>query len=247
MRLDKALVRSEWGSAVICWLLQLYLRLVFATGRWQMVGTEIVGQLCDAKRPFVVGFWHGRLLMLSFIWRQRDPLHMLISSHADGRLIAGAVRYFGIEWIQGSSNLGGQAALRAMVACLKSGHCVGITPDGPDGPAMRANAGIVAVAWLAGVPILPVTFSTARRRILGSWDRMLFPLPFSRGVFMCGDLIEVPKRLDKTAMEAWRLIVEERLNALTETADRMMGHEKVAPGTLSRTALREMRRAGQHQ
>lgn len=247
MRFDKVLVRSAWGSAFICWLLQLYLRLVFATGRWQMIGTEIAAKLCAEKRPFVAGFWHGRLLMLPFAWRRMAPLHMLISSHADGRLIAGAVRYFGIEWIQGSSNLGGQEALRAMVLCLKAGNCVGITPDGPDGPAMRASPGIVAVAWLSGAPILPVTYSTARRRLLGSWDRMLLPLPFSRGVFMCGDLIEVPKRLDKAAMEVWRLRVEEQLNALTEAADRLMGHEKVAPGTYSRTALREMRRAGQHQ
>ena len=112
---------------------------------------------------------------------------------------------------------------------------------------MRASPGIVAVAWLAGAPILPVTYATARRRILGSWDRMLLPLPFSRGVFICGELIEVPKKLDKPTMEHWRAVVEERLNALTAEADRLMGHEKVAPGTHSRSALRAMRRADQHQ
>ncbi len=243
----KQLVRSETGSRVICWLIQLYLRFVYATGRWQEVGTEIALSLCARKQPFIAGFWHGRLLMLPFAWQRMAPLHMLISQHADGRLIAGAVRYFGIEWIAGSSNLGGQEALRAMVQCLKSGNCVGITPDGPDGPAMRASPGIVAVAWLAGAPILPVTYATARRRILGSWDRMLLPLPFSRGVFICGELIEVPKKLDKPTLEHWRALVEERLNALTAEADRLMGHEKVAPGTHSRSAQRAMRRAGQHQ
>lgn len=247
MRFLKQLVRSETGSRIACWLIQLYLRLVYATGRWQAVGVESALALCAQKRPFIAGFWHGRLLMLPFAWRRMAPLHMLISHHADGRLIAGAVRYFGIEWIAGSSNLGGQEALRAMVHCLKAGNCVGITPDGPEGPAMRANAGIVAVAWLSGAPILPVTYATVRRRILGSWDRMLLPLPFSRGVFMCGELIEVPKKLDKVTMEAWRLRVEESLNALTAEADRLMGHEKVAPGTHSRTALRAMRRADQPQ
>lgn len=247
MRFLKQLVRSEAGSRIACWLIQLYLRLVYATGRWQVVGVDTALALSARRQPFVAGFWHGRLLMLPFVWQRMAPLHMLISQHADGRLIAGAVRYFGIEWIAGSSNLGGQEALRAMVQCLKAGNCVGITPDGPEGPAMRANAGIVAVAWLSGAPILPVTYATARRRILGSWDRMLLPLPFSRGVFLCGELIEVPKKLDKAAMEAWRLRVEEQLNALTAEADRLMGHEKVAPGTHSRTALRQMRRADQHQ
>jgi lysophospholipid acyltransferase (LPLAT)-like uncharacterized protein len=247
MRFLKQLVRSESGSWMICWLIQLYLRFVYATGRWEAVGTEIALSLCACKQPFIAGFWHGRLLMLPLAWRRMAPLHMLISHHADGRLIAGAVRYFGIEWIAGSSNLGGQEALRAMVQCLKAGNCVGITPDGPDGPAMRASPGIVAVAWLSGAPILPVTYATARRRILGSWDRMLLPLPFSRGVFVCGELIEVPKKLDKATMEAWRAHVEEQLNALTAEADRLMGHDKVAPGTYSRSALRAMRRADQHQ
>jgi hypothetical protein len=243
----KQLVRSEAGSRAICWLIHVYMRFVYVTGRWKFIDLEIPLSLSARKRSFIAGFWHGRLLMLPFAWQRMAPLHMLISQHADGRLIAGAVRYFGIEWIAGSSNLGGEEALRAMVQSLKAGNCVGITPDGPDGPAMRASAGIVAVAWLSGAPIVPVTYSTARRRILGSWDRMLLPLPFSRGVIICGELIEVPKKLDKASMEFWRVKVEERLNALTAEADRLMGHEQVAPGIHSRSALRAMRRADQHQ
>lgn len=247
MRLDKQLVRSAAGSAVLCWLLQLYLRFVYATGRWQTIGFDKALSLCAQRRPFIAGFWHGRLLMLPPAWEGMAPMHMLISQHPDGRLIAGVVRYFGIEWIAGSSNLGGQEALRAMLQCLKAGNCVGITPDGPDGPAMRASPGIIAVARISGAPILPVTYATARRRILGSWDRMLLPFPFSRGVLICGDLIEVPRRIDQVEAETWRARVEEQLNALTAEADRLMGHEKVAPGTHSRSALREMQRAGQHQ
>lgn len=243
----KQLARSANGSQLICWLIQLYLRFVYATGRWQMVGTDIALSLCAARRPFIVAFWHGRLLLLPPAWQRMAPMHMLISSHPDGRLIAGAVRYFGIESIAGSSTLGGQEALRAMVTCLNEGNCVGITPDGPGGPAMRASPGIIAIARLSGAPILPVTYSTARRRILRSWDRMLLPLPFSRGVFICGDLIEVPRHLNNAATETWRARIEEQLNALTAEADRLMGHEKVAPGTLSRAALRDMRRADQHQ
>jgi lysophospholipid acyltransferase (LPLAT)-like uncharacterized protein len=247
MGLAKQVARSSLGTRLLCWLVQFYLRLVYATGRWQMIGTEIAVARCAAKRPFIVAFWHGRLLLLPPAWRRMAPMHMLISSHPDGRLIAGAVRYFGIESIAGSSSLGGLEAVHTMVASLKAGNCVGITPDGPGGPAMRASPGIIAIAKLAGAPILPVAYSTARRRILSSWDRMLLPLPFSRGVFICGDLIEVPKRLDTAAKETWRARVEDELNALTAEADRMMGHERVAPGTLSRAAARALQRADQHQ
>ena len=92
-------------------------------------------------KPFILAFWHGRLLMIPMAWQNLAPMHMLISGHRDGRIIADAVRYFGIDSIAGSSNAGGGAALRAMVRHVRHGDCVGITPDGPDGPAMRAKPG----------------------------------------------------------------------------------------------------------
>ena len=68
-------------------------------------------------------------------------------------------------------SVGGLAALRAMVKTLKDGNCVGITPDGPRGPAMQASPGIVAAARLAQVPIVPLAYATRRRRIMATWAR----------------------------------------------------------------------------
>jgi hypothetical protein len=44
-------------------------------------------------------------------------------------------------------------------------------------------------------------------------------------------------------MEAWRAHVEERMNALTADADRRVGHEAIAPGTLTRREWNLRRRA----
>ena len=96
---------------------------------------------------------------------------MLISQHRDGQLIARTVRRFGIASIAGSTSHGGSAALRAILRALKAGQCIGVTPDGPRGPRMRATGGAVDIARLSGVPILPAAFATSRRRVLGSWDR----------------------------------------------------------------------------
>src|SRR5262249_56691084 len=134
-------------------------------------GAEGGGGVAGGGRWFMVAFWHGQLLMMPLAWHRLVPFHMLVSGHPDGRIIAGAMTYFGIETIAGSTRRGGSAAFRTMLKCLKEGACVGITPDGPRGPAMNASLGIVNVARRAQVPILPIAYATSRRRAPATWDR----------------------------------------------------------------------------
>ena len=228
MRPLKRLLRSEWVLKTLCWLIHLYIRLVYATGRWTVEGAEIPRAVLAQGRPFILAFWHGRLLMMPMAWQRLAPMHMLISNHRDGRIIADAVRYFDIDWLAGSSSEGGLVALRQMVKHLRAGDCVGITPDGPRGPAMRASLGIVATAKLAQVPVVPITYATRRRRVLGTWDRFHLPIPPTAGVFLWGEPIGVPADADEAMLEHHRLLVETRMNALTAEADRRMGHVAVA-------------------
>jgi len=242
----KGLLRSDEVRRFLCWLVALYIRLVRWSGPWSTEGSSIPAAFHAAKRPFILAFWHGRLLMMPCAWNKRVPIHMLISGHRDGRIIADAVRHFGIDSIAGSSTAGGPAALKSMVRQLKAGDCVGITPDGPDGPAMRATPGIVAAARLSGAPVIPLTYATKRRRILDTWDRFHLPFPFSRGVFLWGEAIVVPPDLDDAGMERCRVLIEERLNALTTEADRRLGHPRLSPGTLGRKAMRRRHRESRH-
>src|SRR5579883_456050 len=204
MRLAKRLTRSAAVQAVLCWLVAQYIRVVYRTGRWSVRGGDEPRRLWAAGRPFILAFWHGRLLMMPYCWDPKVPINMLISRHVDGQLIARTVRHFGISTIAGSSSSGGGAALRAIVKSLKAGECVGFTPDGPRGPRMRASLGLVNAARLAGVPILPCSYAIRRRRVLASWDRFLLALPFSRGVFLWGAPVTVARDADERALEAAR-------------------------------------------
>ena len=100
---------------------------------------------------------------------------------------------------------------------------------------MRASDGIISVARLSGAPIVPVTFSASRRKILKTWDRFVVPLPFSRGVFLWGEPILVARDADDAAQEAARRRVEDSLNALTDEADRICGAEAVPPDPVAAT------------
>jgi lysophospholipid acyltransferase (LPLAT)-like uncharacterized protein len=116
-----------------------------------------------------------------------------------------------------------------MVRALKRGEYMGITPDGPRGPRMRATPGAATAARLSGAVLLPVSYSATRRRVLGSWDRFVVPLPFSRGIIRVGAPIEVPRDTDDAGLEAVRQKLEVDLINLTMALDSELGVAPVEP------------------
>jgi len=223
-RVWRRFLRSDALLRIACWMTHCYIRFVYLTSRWSVEGSDWTSRLTREGRTFIGAFWHGRLLMMPLAWHGLAPFHMLISAHRDGRIIAGAMTYFGIETIAGSTNRGGSSALREILKRLKEGGCVGITPDGPRGPAMTVSIGIVNIARLAGVPIVPVTYATSRRRELASWDRFHLALPFGRGVFLFGEPIEIDAELDEAGLEDVRCLIEARMIEMVREADHRVGH-----------------------
>jgi lysophospholipid acyltransferase (LPLAT)-like uncharacterized protein len=220
----RRILRSSGLRALLCWTIHLYIRLVYATNRWAVEGKDRPRRLREDGRAFILAFWHGQLLMIPMAWRRLAPMHMLISSHRDGRIIAEAVTFFGVQSIPGSTRRGGSAALRRMLKRLEAGECVGITPDGPRGPAMTASSGVITLARLAGAPIIPIVCATSRRRVLNSWDRFNLVLPFGRGVFIWGEPIEIAPDLDASGIERARILLENRMKEMAQEADRRVGH-----------------------
>lgn len=228
----KRILRSDMVRRILCWLGAQYIRLVYFTGRWSVVRGDIPRAFWDRGEPFILCFWHGRLLMMPRCWNYRVPIHVVVSHHRDGQLIARAVSNFGIRSIVGSTSRGGAAALRAMLKVLGRGECIGITPDGPRGPRMRASDGIVSIARLAGVPIVPATFAVTRRHLLDSWDRFVIAWPFARGVLVWGEPITVARDADDAAQEEARRRVEAALTAITAEADALCGMPAIEPAPL---------------
>ena len=229
----RRLLRNDRLRHLACWFISAYVRMVYLTNRWTIEGGELPPRLLRQRGPFILAFWHGRLLMIPMAWRRLAPMHMLISAHRDGRIIADAVTHFGVGSITGSTKRGGSAALRAMLKRLRDGDCVGITPDGPRGPAMAASVGIVNLARLARVPVLPITYATSRRRMIDSWDRFHLALPFGRGVFLWGEPIEFPAEADAEGLERARRLIESRMIEMVREADRRVGHPAPEPPVIA--------------
>lgn len=232
MGLFKRLGRSRPVRWLACFLAASYIRLVHLTSRWQVVNRAAPEGWWNEGKPFILAFWHGRILMMPYCWPKDRRMNMLISRHRDGGLIADTIGWFGLSTVRGSTakpgrerDKGATAALMEMLRKVKAGEYIGITPDGPRGPRMRATDGVAAVARLAGVPVIPCAYGTRRRRLLSSWDRFVVALPFTKGVFVWGDPITVPAGAKGAALETARLAIETELNRVTREADRLTGHD----------------------
>lgn len=238
MRALTLFMRTPWVRNGLCRLASSYIRLVWASGRWRVIGAEIPEGYWDAGQPFILAFWHGRLLMTPRCWRRGQSMNMLTSQHPDGDFIARTIGHFGLRAVRGSTAKsgkrakGGGSAFRLMIRKLALGECAGITPDGPRGPRMRAADGIISLARLAGAPVIPVTYSASLRIHAKSWDRFLIALPFTRGVILWGDAIHVPAAADAQMREQARQMLEDTLNRITCEADMMCGHQPVEPAPL---------------
>ncbi len=216
-------------KAVISRLAAGYIWLVYRTSRWQVINADLPNQFVKEKKPFIMAFWHGRLLMMPTCVTDGAKAHVMISQHGDGELIARTIEHWGLHSVRGSSSKGALGAIKGMLKIIRKNEICVITPDGPRGPRMRAQDGIARIASMSGVPVFPSAFSTSRGKRLGSWDRFMLAKPFSRGVIIWGDPIYVPKKLDEEGILAARNEIESSLNYVTQEADRLCGQVPVEP------------------
>lgn len=195
------------------------LRTVLATTRVERIGAEPCDALRAEGRRLIYVLWHGRLLPLSYHHRHWN-LVTLISASADGEYIARVVRRWGYEVVRGSSSRGGSEALRQLVRHCRAGRSLAITPDGPRGPRQTMKPGPILVAQLTGAALLPIAAGTDRAWWFEGWDRFLVPKPFARIRIVYGEPVFVPRDADEATLAALGADVEERINRVTERADR---------------------------
>ena len=229
MGLITEIAQRRWPRRIVSRLGADYIRLVYRSGCWRTIGGEIPRAFWDAGRPFIIAFWHGRLLMPPMAWRHGMPMNMLISERGDGPLIAAIIARLDLGTAWGSSTAKGSHAYRTMTRALARNEYAGMTPDGPRGPLMRASAGIVSLARLSGAPVVPLSYSASHYVERKEWDRLIIPLPLTRGVFVWGEPVSVSRKASPAEQEAARRSIEDRLNAITAEADRRCGRDAMAP------------------
>lgn len=204
----------QWIIATLIFVIQTIIRL---TCRIQIQNKEVIVKAYKEQRPVIVTLWHGRLLLMPLLFPYFMRSNALISAHRDGRIIQKTALLNNIQTVTGSSSKGGATALREMMRKIKDGQSMFITPDGPKGPACKAQSGAVELSRMTKAPIIPTAISTSRGWILGSWDKFLIPRPFSTIYVKLGEplTVESKEERDEKTQE-----LEGQLNALQTELDK---------------------------
>lgn len=205
--------------SVVPRIASIYIRLLRLTMRLEF---DPPGRLPVELDQFILAFWHSRFMMMPY-WYTGSRMTVMVSRHRDAEMLVRTLRPFGYEFARGSTTRGGPAAIRDLLRRTRGGSDAAIAPDGPRGPRRRVQPGIIAVARISGLPILPVTVSAAPARRIGTWDRTLIPRPFSKGLYICAEPIVVERDAGRDEQEALRTRLEETLDRITDEADRRTG------------------------
>jgi len=180
---------------------------------------KAVLKLRRQKKNFIYASWHSRFFYLLFS-RRNEGIAAMASKSEDGEFASRVLHSYGFRTVRGSSSSGGEFAAFGMIKLLKRGFETAITVDGPKGPEKVLKPGIVSLAKITGVPLVPIASAFRDFFTTRSWDNFIVPFPFTRGVVAYGDPIYIPQDADENE---YTKIVTEKINETAEKADRLAG------------------------
>ncbi len=216
------LIKAAGFSAA--WALRLWLGTL--SYRYRPLGSDNLPKRSGGGGRYIYAFWHEGLLLPAYHCGH-SGVHVLISEHADGQLIAEVCRHLGFAAVRGSPRRGAVKATRQMMKLARTAH-LAITPDGPRGPRRQLQPGLVYLAARTGLPIVPVGIGYDRPWRARSWDRFALPRPWSRATLVTGEPLAVPGGAARDEMEGYRRRLEDALRLVTETAERLANGTRLA-------------------
>ncbi len=162
----------------------------------------------------VVAFWHSQMLPAWFAFNNKNA-SAIVSASSDGNILSHLLKMWKFEVVRGSSSKGGKDALNNMIKSASEGKFVLITPDGPQGPALKMKAGAIITAQRAAVPLYLCSVDIKSKfTFVNSWDKFQLPLPFSRIEIKYSEPFLIPKSAERNYIDNLLITIENDLNNL---------------------------------
>jgi lysophospholipid acyltransferase (LPLAT)-like uncharacterized protein len=211
----------RWHQRLGAWLVFLLIRSVSATLRYRWHDQSGFFDRPPAE-PAIYCVWHNRLALCLEAYygyvkkRNQTPgMAAMVSASKDGALLAAILERFKVQPVRGSTSRRGPQALLELTGWFERGYDLAITPDGPRGPCYVVQEGIMSLAQLTGLPIVPVSYHLSWKICAKSWDRFQIPLPFARCIVRFEKPVRVPREASDADREALRQHLEQTLRKIT--------------------------------
>jgi lysophospholipid acyltransferase (LPLAT)-like uncharacterized protein len=209
-----------WYQRLGAWLVFILLRAVALTLRYQWNDRASVLEK-PSDGPVIFCVWHNRLALCMeahhiYTRKHQSPgMAAMVSASRDGGFLTGILECFKVQPVRGSSSRRGPQALLELTSWAERGYDLAITPDGPRGPRYVVQDGVMSLAQLTGLPIVPFSFHAHRKICSGSWDRFQIPVPFSRCEMTLAKPICVPRETSDAGREELRKQLEQTLKEIS--------------------------------
>ena len=211
----------RWHQRLGAWLIFAALRTLAATLRYQWDDRSAYYS-AGASGPVIFAVWHNRLALTMTAYygyarrhAQSAGLAAMVSASRDGAFLAAILEAFKVQPVRGSSSRRGPQALLELTTWAERGYDLAITPDGPRGPCYQVQDGIMSLAQITGLPIIPFSFHLHWKIRAKSWDRFQIPLPFSRCKMLLGQPVRVPRQASELEREELRRQLEATLKEMS--------------------------------
>jgi lysophospholipid acyltransferase (LPLAT)-like uncharacterized protein len=199
-----------------------FVRIIASTIRFTYSDRSGLFGSSKGRRPVILCIWHNRLALaiptyFGYLRKRHSSsgLAAMVSASRDGALVTSILDRFDVQTVRGSSSRRGRQALLELVTWAERGYDLAITPDGPRGPCYIVQDGILSLAQVTGLPIIPVSFNIRWKIRPNSWDRFQIPLPFSRCEGIMGKPLFVPRDASDAEREDLRQELEATLRQIT--------------------------------
>lgn len=219
-------MKSNLAISMVSTFAAGYSRLVGKTSHWDIRRAEPVWERFRNGENMIFAFWHNRFTMMPFIYQyyfHKNRVAVIVSQSRDGELVERFLQRFHFKSIRGSSSRGGKLAMLKLMRIIHDGWNVALTPDGPRGPRYQVQDGIITLASVTGVPILPVSYASSLQFVFrGSWDHFRLPLPGARIKLVFGEPLLVGKRLKDRERSDFREELKRRLRQADREAEELI-------------------------
>lgn len=187
--------------------------------RIEVKGLDVAGPYMRRRSSYLLASWHGRLIVY-FLGPRDDKPAAMASRSRDGYMAFLLQKTGGYRVFRGSSRKGGKEALGQMEHYMRSERRSGmLSVDGPTGPRHVVKPGVVKLASALSYPIIPMSFSARRFKSMRSWDRLMIPFPFTRGILIYGKPVFVPFNPSPEDVLKTTQKIQDELVRITDWAD----------------------------
>ena len=153
--------------------LTIIIRTLFSVGKTLRYKNKL-----ELETPCVLAVFHDEFIPLFYYMHNSNSVVLASYNHA-GFCGAKVLREWELDIVYGTSRKRGKKALEELIEKVKAGKNVILNPDGSRGPRHKMKAGAVVLAKKTNVPLYLVSPKYKGVRINFTWDRFLYPLPFS--------------------------------------------------------------------